>query len=62
MIVIAGDQKRLCIGLRLKAYGLSSVPRNIKEEIKFLVYNLDRSKGSDDLATPPGLWLNADVL
>ena len=45
----------------LQAHGLSSVPRNIKEEIGSLVYNLDRSKDSDDLATPPGLWLTADV-
>ena len=39
----------------LQTHGLSSVPRNIKEEIGSLIYNLDRSKGSDDLATPPGL-------
>ena len=45
----------------LQVHGLSSVPRNIKEEIGSLVYNLDRSKGSDDLAPPPRLWLTADV-
>ena len=45
----------------LQVHGLSSVPRNIKEEIGPLVYNLDRSKGSDDLAPPPGLWPSADV-
>ena len=45
----------------LQVHGLFSVPRNIKEEIGSLVYNLDRSRGSDDLASSPGLWLIADV-
>ena len=45
----------------LQANGLSSVPRKIKEEIGSLVYTLDQSKGSDDLATPPGLWPSVDV-
>ena len=39
----------------LQVHGLFSVPRNIKEEIGSLVYQFDRSRGSDDLAPPPGL-------
>ena len=48
-------------GTKRQTHGLSSVPRNIKEEIGSLVYKLDQSKGSDDLAPPPGLWPSADV-
>ena len=38
-----------------QVHGLFSVPRNIKEEIASLIYNLDRSRGSDELASRPGL-------
>ena len=41
----------------LQVHGLSSVPRNIKEEIGSLVYKLDREKDSDDMAPPPGLFV-----
>ena len=41
----------------LQANGLSSVPRNIKEEIGSLVYKLDREKDPDDLTPPPGLFV-----
>ena len=41
----------------LQVHGLSSVPRNMKEEIGSLVYKLDREKESDDMAPPPGLFV-----
>ena len=41
----------------LQANGLSSVPRNIKEEIGPLIYKLDRGNDSEDLTPPPGLFV-----
>ena len=41
----------------LQIHGLQSVPRNIKEEIGSLVYNLDRTRDSDVLTSPPGLFV-----
>ena len=44
----------------LQVHGLRSVPRNIKEEIGSLVYNLDGTRDSDVPSSPPGLWLTSD--
>ena len=41
----------------LQTNGLSSVPRNIKEEIGSLIYKLDHGNDSEDLTPPPGLFV-----